>query len=188
MNFIRLLSAFAPFIVFGLLAGHTIDSVKIAIVAAFLLTIILGYSELRQGFILSWGTLIFFTFLIITVVLMTNMWVLQMMNVLVYVTLAAITWIGIIAGRPFVMQYARQEVDESRWQDPNFLRVVRDMTLFWGIAFLLDTGVAIYQLSDKNVIFKIATYLIMLIAIVFTMYYPNWVRSRSRAKEGATEA
>jgi len=46
----------------------------------------------------------------------------------------------------------------------------------------------IYQLSDKNVIFKIATYLIMLIAIVFTMYYPNWVRSRSRAKEGATEA
>lgn len=188
MNFIKLLSAFAPFIVFGLLAGHTLDSVKIAIVAAFLLTIILNYKELRQGFILSWGTLIFFTFLMIAVVLMTNMWVLQMMNVLVYITLAAITWIGIVTGRPFVMQYARQEVDESRWQDPIFLRVVRDMAVFWGIAFLLDTGVAIYQLGDKNVIFKIATYLIMVIAIVFTLYYPNWVRSRSRARDGSIDA
>jgi hypothetical protein len=84
LNFIKLLTAFAPFIAFGLLAGHTLDSVKIAIIAAFALTIVIGYKDLRQCFILSWGTLIFFAFLIITVVFMTNMWILEVMNVLVY--------------------------------------------------------------------------------------------------------
>jgi hypothetical protein len=109
---------------------------------------------------------------------MTNMWILKMMNVLVYVTLAAVTWIGIIIGRPFVMEYARQEVDESRWQDPRFIRIVRDMTGFWGVAFLADLSIAIYQTTNHDFMFKMAPYLVMLIAMMFTLYYPNWVRAR----------
>ena len=178
MNFIKLVAAFAPWIVFALLAGNSLNTVKIAIVVSLAVAIILGYKDLRAGFILSWATLTFFIFLVITVVFMTNMWILEMMNVLVYVTLAAVTWIGIIVGRPFVMEYARQEVDESRWQDPKFIRVVRDMTGFWGVAFLADLVIAIYQTTNHDFMLKLALYLVMLIAMMFTLYYPRWVRAR----------
>jgi hypothetical protein len=117
---------------------------------------------------------------------MTNIWVLERLNVLVYLILASVTWIGMIIGRPFVLEYARQEVDKSRWQDPKFLRVVRDMTGFWGITFLADLCIAIYQLTNQGFILKLAQYLVLLIAIVFTVYYPSWVR-RSRGAQALTE-
>jgi hypothetical protein len=109
---------------------------------------------------------------------MNNMWILEMMSVLIYVTLAAVTWIGIIIGRPFVMEYARQEVDESRWQDPRFIRAVRVMTVFWGVAFLANAGIAIYQTTNHDFIFKIASSLVIIIALMFTVYYPRWVRAK----------
>jgi hypothetical protein len=178
MNIIKMVMAFAPWIVFALLAGNSLYTVKIAIIASLAVAVILGYKDLRAGFILSWATFTFFIFLVITVVFMTNLWILEKMNVLVYVTLAAVTWIGIIIGRPFVMEYARQEVDESRWQDPRFIRVVRNMTGFWGVAFLADLGIAIYQTTNHDFMLKIALYLVMLIAMMFTLYYPRWVRAR----------
>jgi hypothetical protein len=170
--------AFAPWIVFALLAGNSLYTVKIAIIASLAVAVILGYKDLRAGFILSWATFTFFIFLVITVVFMTNLWILEKMNVLVYVTLAAVTWIGIIIDRPFVMDYARQEIDESRWQDPQFLRIVRNLTGCWGIAFLVDAAIAIYQTTNDDFMIKIAIYLVMLIAVTFTMYYPGWVRAR----------
>lgn len=127
---------------------------------------------------MSWATLIFFVFLVITVVFMNNIWILEMMNVLIYVTLAAVTWIGIIIGRPFVMEYARLEVDEGRWQDPRFIRAVRVMTIFWGVAFLSNAVISIYQTTDQSFIFKIASPLVIIIALMFTVYYPRWVRKR----------
>lgn len=169
---------FAPWIVFGLLAGNSLNTVKIAIIVSLAVAIILGYKDLRAGLILSWASLIFFIFLAITVVFMNNMWILQMMNVLIYVTLGAVTWIGIIIGRPFVMEYARQEVDESRWQDPRFIRAVRVITVFWGVAFLANAVIAIYQTTNQDFIFKIASSLVIIIALMFTVYYPRWVRAR----------
>lgn len=178
MNFIKLLMGFAPWIVFGLLAGNSLNTVKIAIIVSLAVAIILGYKDLRAGLILSWASLIFFVFLLITVVFMNNMWILKMMNVLIYVTLAAVTWIGIIIGRPFVMEYARQEVDESRWQDPRFIRAVRVMTVFWGVAFLANALIAIYQTTNHDFIFKIVSSLVIIIALMFTVYYPRWVRAK----------
>jgi len=178
MNLIKIMMAFAPWIVFALLAGNSLSSVKIAIVVSLAVTIFLGYKDLRAGFILTWATFGFFIFSLITIVFMTNIWILERLNVLVYLTLASATWIGIIIGHPFVTEYARQEVDKSRWQDPKFLRVVRDMTGFWGIAFLADLGIAIYQMTNQSFILKIAQYLVMLIAFGFTVWYPSWVRGR----------
>jgi hypothetical protein len=186
MNLITMMMAFAPWIVFGLLAGNSLSSVKMAIVIALAATIFVGYKDLRAGSILTWATLGFFIFSLITVVFMTNMWVLERLNVLVYLILASVTWIGIVIGRPFVLDYARQEVDKSRWQDPKFLRVVRDMTIFWGITFLVDLGIAIYQMTNQGLLLKSAQYLVMLIAIVFTVYYPSWVR-RSRGAHALNE-
>ncbi len=60
MNPIKLIASFAPFIVFALLAGNSLNSVKIAIVVSLAVTILLGYKDLRAGFILSWATLGFF--------------------------------------------------------------------------------------------------------------------------------
>jgi hypothetical protein len=186
MNLIKIMIPFAPWIVFALLAGNSLSSVKTAIVISLVATILIGYKDLRAGLILSWATLGFFIFSLITVVFMTNIWVLERLNVLVYLILASVTWIGIIIGRPFVLDYARQEVDKSRWQDPKFLRVVRDMTVFWGITFLVDLGIAVYQMTNQGVILKSAQYLVMLIAIVFTAYYPSWVR-RSRGANAMKE-
>ena len=80
--------------------------------------------------------------------------------------------------RPFVMEYARQEVDESRWQDPKFIRAVRVMTAFWGVAFLANAVIAIYQTVNHDFIFKMVSSLVIIIALMFTVYYPRWVRAR----------
>jgi hypothetical protein len=186
MNLIKIIMAFAPWIVFALLAGDSLSSVKIAIVISLAVTIFLGYKDLRAGFLLTWATLGFFIFSVITVVIMTNIWVLERLNVLVYLTLASVTWIGILIGRPFVREYARQEVDKTRWEDPKFLRVVRDMTGFWGISFLADFFIAVYQMTNQSFILKMAQYLVMLIAFGFTIYYPDWVR-RSRGVQPSIE-
>ncbi|HWQ19931.1 MAG TPA: hypothetical protein VN455_09160, partial [Methanotrichaceae archaeon] len=143
MNILGLLLGFAPFILFGILAGTSVTQLEIAIVVCLAASIIIGYKDLRRGFLLSWGTLIFFAFLLVSVVLLRNVFVMTHVGILLNATLAAITWISLAVGRPFTEQYARLEVDKSRWDDPVFIRTNRIMTAVWGCIFLWSLGVSI---------------------------------------------
>ncbi len=64
-----ILLGFLPWIVFGVVAGPSLWRLNAAILAALALVPVLGYKQLAKGFILTWGSLVFFGVLLVLVVL-----------------------------------------------------------------------------------------------------------------------
>ncbi len=75
MKHLYILVGFLPWILFGLLAGHSLLSLNVAIMFSFLTAFFLSYKGLKKGFILDWGTILFFAFSLIAVVFLKNIWV-----------------------------------------------------------------------------------------------------------------
>jgi hypothetical protein len=180
MNLIKLLLAFAPWIVFGLLAGPSLLQLDSAIGVSLLLSLALGHKELKKGYLLTWGTMLFFLFGVAAVVIMKNIWVASHMGVLSYGTLAVITWGSLLAGRPFTMQYAREEVDRSVWQSPGFIHANQVITAFWGTLFLISLGMNLYKIShpEMGLVYDIAGWILIIVGLAFTMGYTNLARKR----------
>lgn len=55
-----LMLGFFPWMLFLFLSGHTMLSLKIAVVVSLAAPVALGFGDLKRGFILSWGACIFF--------------------------------------------------------------------------------------------------------------------------------
>jgi len=136
MKLLQLLLGFIPIILFYILAGLSTANLSVAIIIFLVATIVLGYKDLRRGLVLNWGTLIFFVILYVVAVLMNNVWIATHTGILLTGILAVIVWISLLSGHPFTEQYARLEVDRSRWQHPVFIHVNRIMTAFWGCILL----------------------------------------------------
>jgi hypothetical protein len=186
MKLLQLFLGFIPLILFVIFAGLSTANLAVAIIIFLVATIVLGYKDLRRGFILNWGTLIFFVFLFIVAVLMNNVWAATHAGILLTGLLAIIVWISLLSGHPFTMQYARLEVDRSHWQHPLFIRVNRIMTAFWGCILLASLGLSIYSSDHENVRGWIASVLqfgIILVGVLFTRYYPDWVRKKYQPKD-----
>ena len=101
------LLGFSPWILFGILAGSSLLRLDIAIVACLVLSLLVGFKQLKKGFLVAWGTLIFFVFALVSVVFMKNVWVAEHLDILVSITLAGIAWMSLAIKKPFALQYAR---------------------------------------------------------------------------------
>ena len=185
MKLLQLLLGFIPLILFFIFAGLSTANLSVAIITFLVSTIVLGYKDLRRGFILNWGTLIFFVILFIVAVLMNNMWAATHAGILLTGILTAIVWISLLSGHPFTMQYARLEVDKSHWHHPMFIRVNRIMTAFWGCILLVSLGLSIYSSDHEYLrgwIVSVLQFAIILVGVLFTRYYPDWVRKKYSSK------
>lgn len=102
------------------------------------------------------------------------------MSLLVNVTLTAIAWGSLVAGVPFTIQYARQQVAPEFWNSPLFIRINQYITAVWGIDFFLSTLVSLYrQVSgDQSLASQYAPVVFSVGAAVFTVYCPPWYRAR----------
>ena len=123
---------FSPWIVFGIVAGPSLWQLNAAIIAALALVPLTGYKQLAKGFILTWGSLIFFGVLLVLVVLLRNLWVIDNLDILTKGAMAAIAWSSIFLGKPFVLQYARETVPPERQATPVFYRSCRTLSVIWG--------------------------------------------------------
>ena len=103
-----ILLGFLPWIAFGVIAGPSLWRLNAAIIVALALVPIMGYKQLAKGFILTWGTLLFFGVNLVMVVLLRNLWVINNLDILSQGSLAAIAWFSIFLGKPFVLDYARE--------------------------------------------------------------------------------
>ena len=103
-----ILLGFLPWIVFGVVSGPSLWRLNAAIIVALALVLVMGYKQLAKGFILTWGSLLFFGVNLVMVVLCRNLWVIKNLDILAKGTLAAIAWLSIFMGKPFVLQYARE--------------------------------------------------------------------------------
>jgi hypothetical protein len=187
MKSVNILQGFVPLIVYGLLAGSSVASVIVALGAAVIVTVIIGFSDLRKGMILTWANLVLFCSLLLAVGILGMTGLLPVMGMLIYAALAAVTFGSILAKIPFTLQYAREMVDRLLWENPVFIRVNILMTGVWGgifgINFILDYLAFAYPHSAGGITSPL-TYLVLIAGIIFTIWYPGHIQKKHTSVSG----
>jgi hypothetical protein len=186
---LNILLGFLPWIVFGVVSGPSLWRLNAAIIVALVLVPVMGYRQLAKGFILTWGTLIFFCVNLVLVVLWKNPWVIKHLDILAKGSLAAITWVSIFVGQPFVLQYARETVPKDRQASPVFFRTCQTLAVMWGVIFLLATGMSVaktYGWWAEGPIYQASSWGLIGLGLWLNHWYPQYVRSK--AKPGVNPA
>lgn len=174
-----ILLAFAPFIVFAIIdrvAGPTEGLVAAAIVSAALLMrdwITPG----RSTKILEIGTLLLFVGLALYAVATRPAWSIVGVRLCVDAGLLAIVVVSMAVGRPFTLQYAREQVPPEFWSSPDFIRTNYVITAVWALAFIVMVIAEIALLYVPNLtprVGVIAIVLALVSAVKFTGWYPEY--------------
>jgi hypothetical protein len=176
---LKILLGFLPWVLFGLLAGAPLTRLEAALGVALAATLAMGLKQLRQGFFLTWGSLVFFALSLILVAFLKNLWVIEHMDLLARATLAAIAWVSIIAGRPFTLQYARESVPQAYWHSPDFIYTNYFISIVWGIIFLIALGASLFRPYLDQVagwLYQLLATGTMFLGIIFTQWYVHRVR------------
>lgn len=178
-DLLKILVGFLPWILFGIIAGPSLTGLEIALAVSLTAGIALGFKQLRKGYFLTWGSLLFFSLSLILVAFLKNLWVIEHMDLLARATLAAIAWASIIAGRPFTLQYARESVPEAYWRTPEFIHTGYFTSIVWGIIFLIALGASLcrpYLDQMASWLYHLLATGTMFLGIVFTQWYVQRVR------------
>ena len=178
-----ILLGFLPWIVFGVVSGPTMWRLNAAIIVALALVLVMGYKQLAKGFILTWGSLLFFGVNLVMVVLCRNLWVINNLDILSHGTLAAIAWLSIFIGKPFVLQYARETVPPERQAAPVFYRTCRTLAVIWGVVFLIATGMSVantYGWWAGGMGYQAVSLGLIGLGLWLNHWYPQYVRSRAK--------
>jgi len=183
-----LLLGFIPWLLFLFLSGHSLQGLERAALLSLVASLTFGFSELRNGFILQWGTLIFFACCVLLINGLHLTWVATHMDLLANLSLACIIWLTLLSGRPFALQYARKGLPPERWNDPALLAGCRFITLVWAILMSLAVGLSVYRRSpapqaSESVYFAISLGLIMG-GVVFTTIFKRHKRLQRQNRGG----
>ena len=177
-----ILIGFVPLIVYGVLAGSSVSSVTRALAAAFVITIFVGYADLRKGLVLSWANLVIFGCALVAIGILGMDGIIPYMGILIYAALAAVTFGSILARKPFTLQYARGMVDMALWKNPRFIRLNVLMSGIWGGIFLVNLGLSAAALvapGSAGHVAQVATYFVLVAGIAFTIWFPEHMRKTS---------
>jgi len=178
-----ILLGFLPWIVFGVISGPSLWRLNAAIIVALTLVPVTGYKQLAKGFILTWGSLLFFSVNLVLVVLLSNLWVIQNLDILSHGTLAAIAWLSIFMGKPFVLQYAREIVPPERQKTPVFYRTCRNPAMIWGVVFLITTGMSAaktYGWWAGGMGYQAVSLGLIGLGLGLNHWYPQYARSKEK--------
>ena len=178
-----ILLAFAPFIAFALidrLAGPTVGLVVGAVVSAgsFLRDLISG----RKPKVLEIGTAILLGGLALYTLLGRPTWSVIGVRLAVDAGLLAIVLASMVLGRPFTLQYAREQVAPEHWDAPEFIRTNYVITAVWAAAFavMVAAELALLTLPDVPRGIGIGAIILALVgAVKFTGWYPDRVKARA---------
>jgi hypothetical protein len=178
-----ILLAFAPFIAFALidrLAGPTEGLVAGAVVSAgLLLRDLVGG---RTAKVLEIGTAILFGSLALYALLGRPAWSVIGVRLAVDAGLLLIVLASMVLGRPFTLQYAREQVASEHWDAPEFIRTNYVITAVWALAFAVMVAAELALLTLPGVprgIGIAAIVLALVGAVKFTGWYPDRVKVRT---------
>ncbi len=183
---IKILFGFLPWVIYFILIGHSAEQNTIAVIAALISLLVVDFRALRKKFILSWASLIFFVFLLVSTVIFKNTWINNHANILSNIALTSIIWFSLMIGKPFTLQYVREQVPPSVWQTKGFIRVNQIITIVWGGALLISTILVALHLYFMNFTgwgYQIISYAPIIGAILFTQRFPDWWRQRAIKKQ-----
>jgi hypothetical protein len=173
-----ILLAFAPFIAFAVidrLIGPTQGLIAGAATSVVLL--LRDWIALhKKPKILEIGTAILLGGLALYAVLGGRVWSIVGVRLRVDAGLLLIVLTTLIIGKPFTLQYAREQVPESLWNTPRFIRSNYVITGVWAGAFfilVLADLILIYRTDLPPKIGILATVLALVGAFKFTQWYPE---------------
>jgi hypothetical protein len=183
-----LLLGFIPWLLFLFLSGHTLVSLEHAILISLAAAIIFGIGDLKRGYILSWGTLIFFSLSAILVNLLKVIWVAEYMDLLANTTLTAVMWLTIAIGKPFALQYAQRDLPKEAFNDPKVVKGCLYITLVWAYLMTFSALVTISRrclpLHLPNWVYFDTTLCVLTIGLIFTTLFKRQKRLQ-RDKAGS---
>ena len=76
-SMLKILIGFSPWIAFFVLTGPETKQMQTAVIAGLIAFLIVGLKDLKRGFILSWGSLLFFLFMLVMVVFVRHDWIIS---------------------------------------------------------------------------------------------------------------
>jgi hypothetical protein len=178
-----ILLAFAPFIAFavierlfgatpGLLSGVAASAVLVA------------RDTLAKGGgakLLEVGTLLLFSALAIYSMFASPDWSILGVRLCVDAGLLLIVILSLAMGRPFTVQYAREQVPRELWSSPEFIRTNAVITSVWGLAFAIVVGADLVMLFVPELPMRhsiVVTVLALVGAFKFSAWYPDRDRAR----------
>jgi len=193
MNIITLLTAFVPWIAFTLVAeapmGDPLTRLTLAFIVGIVLTLVTSYKQLLKGYILSVVTIIFFVVFFILIIGLKLYWLANYISVLSMLLLTVVCWATMLFHFPFTLQYSREGVEPERAKSAPFMHVNYVITGVWGIVFTLGFALDAFLLlrPEPGLMFwDNLKWVFMIIAIVFTVWYPDYVH-KQRALKVASE-
>ncbi|MDD1694061.1 MAG: hypothetical protein LUQ71_05000 [Methanoregula sp.] len=175
------LVGFLPLIVYGLLSGNSLESSKIALLAACIVAVLVGHRTLRRGFFLDWANLLMFAGALFCISVLDITAIADYMGIIIYLVLTLVAFGSLIAGIPFTSQYARDMVDKSLWNLPAFKSINNFMTGVWGGLFVVNLLVAMYSKFGTGPFAQAAgilVYVVLITGILFTILYPDYIRKK----------
>jgi hypothetical protein len=190
MSFFKLLLAFLPWLAFLVIAHGSLFRLKVGLVVALVLSVVMGVAKLHRGVIL-WAGLLFFICATLAVVVFDNMWTARHTGIIANGVLAASTWLTVALKRPFTLDYARQHVDPSLWNDPLFIRTNTIVTSVWGLVFTVNAALAwgkMERLLLPELGYEVICYALLIGTAAFTSWYPKRVRGRREREAEAQQS
>lgn len=179
-----ILLSFAPFIAFAVV--HRFAGAFAGLLAGALVSAALILRDLlqlhRQPRLLEVGTCVLFSCLTVYALLADPTWSIFDVRLCVDGGLLLIVLVTLAIGRPFTLQYAREQVPESLWNSPVFFRTNQVITSAWAIAFAVlvaADGAPRFAPFVSPRISLWVTIIALVGAIKFTSWYPAHVRART---------
>jgi hypothetical protein len=173
-----ILLAFAPFIVFAVvdrLVGSTAGLLAGALMAVVLL-VRDWISVDRKPKIPEVGTAILFCGLALYAFMMQPDWSIVGVRLRVDTGLLILVVITMALGRPFTMQYEREQVAPEFWVSPEFVRTNYVITAAWALAFVILVLAELTLLFLPDVPPRVGTFAMiaaLIGAVKFTAWYPE---------------
>jgi all-trans-retinol 13,14-reductase len=183
---LQLVIAFLPWIILAVLGDRWFELALLLALAAAAVTTARQFLS-RSPKILDTVTFAFFVFAAVGVIGFGWMVLGIYMTLLVNVMLMAIAWGSLLAGTPFTIQYAREQVPQELWRAPLFIRINQYITAVWGLDFFLSALVSLYRHATgaTGLASQYAWVLFSVGAALFTGYFPGWYRARALRPAGS---
>lgn len=188
-------AAFVPWIVYWVLVGNV--SFGTAVVVAFALTVLIAGSALPRGRrlkVLEVGGVVVFAVLLGLTFLGEERFLERWIQPLTNAGLFAISLTSLLVGRPFTLEYAREQVPPDVARMPGFQFINRVLTAVWVAAFGVMTLASFVPplvqgeatIRDGGSTLSIVGYwvipfLALGLAAVFTGKFPDWFVGRLQA-------
>jgi carotenoid cleavage dioxygenase len=146
-------------------------------VLALIISLVLGFKNLKRGFLMDWGTLLFFLVVVLNDFIFGNHWFSTHADMVSNLFLAVLIWFTLAIRKPFTMQYAKLKVPEEHWNTEIFIHINYIITLVWAVAMTITALPALFDFIgyvnyhswwNGNI-----NWIVMVAAIKFTGWFPD---------------